>query len=163
MATTRTCVLAAAVFTMWAAACGGSDSVTDDGGEGGEPGVAGSGGEGARAPGGGAAGDAGASGSGPGSGAGEGGGAGAAPSAPGDPGSSGSSSSSGGTGTAGSGASGGGTGGSEQGGGSTDRLCAPGRSCGGLHQCIDECFTDDCCYLACWCEADTLECYLECQ
>lgn len=43
-------------------------------------------------------------------------------------------------------------------------VCAPGRLCGGLTSCTDECFGPDCCYLSCdcWSVDDTLHCSMTC-
>ena len=74
--------------------------------------------------------------------------------APGDGGSGSSSGSS----SSGSGSSGAGT---------RPGLCIPGNACGGLWECMDDCYTDKCCVLDCSCTDSTgqngsLECSLTC-
>jgi hypothetical protein len=47
-------------------------------------------------------------------------------------------------------------------GGGSGKLCEPGKPCGGINNCSDTCFTDQCCALICWCESGALECNLHC-
>lgn len=72
-------------------------------------------------------------------------------------GSGGSTSSSGSGGSGSSGSNSGSTG-----------SCVPGNACGGIYECTDNCYTEQCCVLDCSCSdstgrSGTLECAMSCQ
>jgi hypothetical protein len=84
--------------------------------------------------------------------------------------SSGSSGSSSGV-VGGSSSGGGGSSSGSSGGGSSSSggsaICAPDVVCGGVYQCHDNCYTEQCCYLQCYCSdssglSGNLECNLSC-
>jgi hypothetical protein len=70
-----------------------------------------------------------------------------------------------GGGATGAASSGGGSGSSSS--GSSQPICAPGNACGGLVDCVDDCFSDKCCVLSCDCsdpsgQTGNLSCTMSC-